>query len=237
MHSLLFSTKKFLPRFLASRILSILLLILSSACTKENKSIKNIEHITTQKDNKNTLKILAIGDSLTAGYGVSEDQSYPKLLEKKLNDSKTPVIITNAGVSGNTSAQILNRLEWILSQDNYDVVLLCSGANDGLRRLSIESLYTNLENTVKLIKERNIRVFLLGMKIPTNFSIKYRKEFENTYQVLQKKYDLPFFEFLLKDVVTKPEYNLEDMIHPNPKGYEIIAQNLYDFLKPLLRSH
>jgi len=183
-----------------------------------------------------TVKILAYGDSLTAGYRLPPADSYPKQLEVLLNNAKaSKVEITNGGVSGDTSAQALARLEWSLKKGPFDYALLCVGANDGLRQLAVPELEANLRKMLKTLKERKVKVILLGMQLPTNFAPAYRKAFGATYPKLAKEFGVPLYPFLLEGITQNPKLNLSDTIHPNKEGYALIAQKLESFLAPILK--
>ena len=183
-----------------------------------------------------TVKILAYGDSLTAGYRLPPADSYPKQLEVLLNNTEaSKVEITNGGVSGDTSAQALARLEWSLKKGPFDYALLCVGANDGLRQLAVPELEANLRKMIKTLKDRKVKVILLGMQLPTNFAPAYRKAFGATYTKLAKEFSVPLYPFLLEGVTQDPKLNLSDTIHPNKEGYAVIAQKLVTFLTPILK--
>jgi acyl-CoA thioesterase I len=167
-------------------------------------------------------------------------QSYPSLLEKLLQAHHPQVTITNAGVSGDTSAQALKRIDWVLQREHYDLALLCIGANDGLRLMPTAQLEKNLEEIVKKFKAASIEVILIGMKMHTSFDEKYRLAFERAYSNVAKKEKLKFYPFILEGVATGKDtdemLHLEDQIHPNSKGYAVIAKRLDAFLTPILNS-
>lgn len=139
--------------------------------------------------------------------------------------------ITNAGVSGDTSAQGLRRVDWALKQSNYDAVLLCLGANDGLRQLSVKDLESNLEKIIDKFHEKGSKVLLIGIDLPPNLFRAYRIEFQNVFKRVAEKKKVPFLPFLLSGVATDPKLNLDDQIHPNAAGYTVIAKNVMKFLK------
>lgn len=180
------------------------------------------------------VKILAFGDSLTAGYQLPPAQSYPKQLETLLKGEGYDVEIANAGVSGDTSAQALARVDWNLKQGPYEIVLLAIGANDGLRLQPVKGFRTNLETLVARFQKHGARVLLLGMRLPTNFDAGYRKAFEKVYADVAKAKKLTFLPFLLEGVATDQMLNLEDQIHPNAQGYAIVAKNVAGLVRPLL---
>lgn len=164
-------------------------------------------------------------------------KSYPAQLQEELLKKGIHVQITNAGVSGDTSGQGLRRVEWNLKQKSFDVVLLCLGANDGLRHLPLKDAEKNLTALIESFQQKKLRVILLGMKLPSNFDAKYRSDFEAMYARLAKKHHLDFYPFLLEGVATDQLLNLEDQMHPNEKGYEIVAQRLAKFLGPRFKKY
>lgn len=175
-------------------------------------------------------KILAFGDSLTAGYRLAAKDSYPAQLEQILLSEGYKVSITNAGVSGDTSEQGLRRVEWALKQDKYDIVLLALGANDGLRQLPVNKMEDNLNQIVDKFQESGSKVLLLGMKLPPNLYRNYRIGFEEAFSKVATQQKIPFMDFLLEGVAANSSLNLEDQIHPNAEGYKVVASNVKNFL-------
>lgn len=177
-------------------------------------------------------KIVFLGDSLTEGYQVAKKDSYPSLIEKMLKSEKKykDLKIFNGGVSGSTTASGLKRLKWFLKSDPTHLVLSL-GSNDGLRGFKVQETRKNLEAIIELAKSKGLIVILLGVKVPPNYGSKYQKEFDGIFPALAKKYKLPFMPFILEGVAAHPELNLADGIHPNPKGYQIIAKNILKILR------
>lgn len=190
--------------------------------------------ITLQIANAKEDTILFLGDSLTEGLGVSQEQAYPHLvanmIEKQL-DKKIRVI--NGGVSGSTTSDGLARLQWYLKQEPF-LVVVALGANDGLRGLDIQKSQENLEEIIVSAQNSGAQVLLAGMLIPPNYGPKYTQEFKNMYKNLQKKYGLKYLPFLLEGVAAKEEFNQRDGIHPNAKGHEVIAKRVFEFIKDAL---
>lgn len=178
--------------------------------------------------------ILFIGDSLTAGYGIAKEKSFPNLIEKKLTEQKFDVKILNGGVSGSTSASVESRLKWYLKA-KPEYLFLAIGANDGLRGVATKATRENIDKTIKLALKNNIKVILAGMKLPPNYGGTYIKEFELIYQDMQKNYKLDYVEFLLEGVAGNQKYNQEDGIHPNEEGHQIIAKNLEPLFVKILK--
>ena len=180
--------------------------------------------------------ILVLGDSLTEGYGLSESESFPSMLENRLLDAGYANIrVINGGSSGATSASALNRLRWYI-RSQPDLLFLAMGANDGLRGLSIAQLRQNLSEAIEFAQENDIPVTLAGMLIPPNYGEEYSTEFARVYPTLAREYDIPLLPFLLEGVAAIPELNQADGIHPNAAGNRIVADTVYEFLLPLLPS-
>lgn len=173
--------------------------------------------------------IVALGDSLTAGYGVELDDSYPYLLQEKLEADGYSFRLVNAGVSGETSSGTLSRLNWILGQ-KPDIVILEIGANDGLRGIDTDLVEENIDTIIQRLSDNNIITVLAGMKMVRNLGDNYTYEFDSIYPRLAKKHDVIFMPFFLKDVASIASLNGGDGIHPNEKGYEIITENIYPYV-------
>lgn len=174
--------------------------------------------------------ILFLGDSLTEGYQLSKEEAYPAVIERQLQKSHKGIKVINGGVSGATSASGLKRMDWYLKA-KPDIMVLALGANDGLRGMKVDQTEKNLASVIEKAQERGITVILAGMKMPTNMGEPYRKNFENLFPKLAKKYSLKFVPFILEGVGGKPEFNLPDGIHPNPKGHEIMAKTILKVLE------
>lgn len=179
---------------------------------------------------KEQINILFLGDSLSEGQGLIEEQSFPRLVEKKLNEKSWNVKVTNGGVSGSTTASGLGRLKWHLKKKT-DVLVVELGANDGLRGLKLSETKKNLLEIISFANEKKIRVFLLGVLMPPNYGKKYVNEFEKMYKDIAKKEKLPFLPFVLDKVAGRAELNLADGIHPNAKGHELVAEDVTKFLE------
>lgn len=178
-------------------------------------------------------KIVALGDSLTAGYGMSRETAYPAVIQKRLEAEGFDYEVVNAGVSGDTSAGGLSRLDWALDGD-VKVLIVALGGNDGLRGLPVSGLKNNLATIIERAQERGAAVILAGMEAPPNQGDGYTSEFRKAFQEIADEYEVVFFPFLLEDVAGRPELNLADGIHPNPDGARVIAENIWSYLEPLL---
>lgn len=178
-------------------------------------------------------KILILGDSLTEGYGVAKNESFPVLLEELLKKEGHQVSITNAGIAGSTTASGVSRLKWHL-RGKFTHLLLALGSNDGLRGFKLEVTKKNLEETLKLALDNKLKVLILGAKMPPNYAKDYTTGFEKIFSDLSKKYKVPLVPFILEGVAGNPKLNIEDNIHPNPEGHKIIAKNLLPYVKKIL---
>lgn len=178
-------------------------------------------------------RLLILGDSLTEGYGVAKTEAYPALLEKKIQASGKNWMVINAGISGSTTASAPSRLKWQL-QSKPDLLILALGANDGLRGLDLASLEKNLAEAIEMAQKEKIPVVLAGTLLPLNYGADYRKKFAEIYIRLAKKYKIKRIAFLLEGVAGNPKLNLDDGIHPNEKGHQIVASTVYEAIKEFL---
>ncbi len=177
-----------------------------------------------------SVHVLFIGDSISAGLGVAPEQAYPALLHDMLKKKGLQKInFTNGSISGSTTAGALSRLKWFLKA-KPDILVLALGANDGLRGLSTVEMARNLDNTITLAQEKGVRVILAGMKIPPNYGREYAKAFEEVFVFLAKKHTIGFIPFLLQDVAGNAALNQADGIHPNQKGHRIIAATVFPYI-------
>ena len=181
--------------------------------------------------------ILILGDSITAGYGLEPDESYPALLQKKIDARGWKFRVVNAGQSGDTSASGLARLDWLL-KNRVDVLVLELGGNDGLRGLPPETTRKNLQAIIDRTKQKypEARIIIAGMKVPPNMGCDYAARFEATFRDLAKQNQAALIPFVLEGVGGIHELNLPDGIHPTAKGHEIVAQNVWKALEPVLKD-
>ena len=179
--------------------------------------------------------VLAFGDSLTAGYGVKDEESYPSKLQEKISSAGFPHKVVNAGVSGDTTAGGVRRIRWLMKHEP-EIVILALGANDGLRGLSIDEMRKNLEIMITICREHNAQILLAGMKALPNYGEDYMREFETVFPELAEKHDLIFLPFLLEGVAGKREYTQSDGLHPLASGYSIITDLVWQRLKPMLKK-
>jgi acyl-CoA thioesterase-1 len=179
-------------------------------------------------------KIVVLGDSLSAGLGVQQSEAYPALLQKKLDEANYPWDVINAGISGDTTAAGLQRLDWALDQPNVRILVLELGANDGLRGLPVAEMKKNLAAIIERAQARRIAVLLTGMEAPPNFGPEYVVSFRQAFADLAKQYKVAFLPFLLAKVAGDPSLNQGDGIHPNIEGARIVADNVWAVLKPMV---
>jgi len=180
-----------------------------------------------------TEKVIFLGDSLTAGPGLDEAETYPALIANRLHDQGYPVDVVNAGVSGDTTAGGLARLDWLLDQ-KPEVMVVGLGANDGLRGLPLDQAETNLRTIIRRSRDAGARVLLLGMKIPPSQGLDYAERFEQMYPRIADDLDVPLVPFLLDGVAARPSLNMPDRIHPNARGHRQLAANVYPYVEDLL---
>ncbi len=212
--------------------LGVSFMFFSSRPTTTKQKPEPIEDIKDKTPQKEKFIFIALGDSLTAGYNLNKEDTFPHLLEQKLNKEfpqyQTQVI--NAGINGSTTSSALSRLKTYLSF-KPNIVLIALGSNDGMRGTSIDTIQKNLEETIQLAKTNNIKIILVGLKLPLNYGDDYRIPFEKVFTNLAQKHKIAYVPFLLEGVATIPEYNLPDGIHPNEKGHRIITNTLYPYFK------
>jgi len=171
-------------------------------------------------------KVVLVGDSLMAGYGLPKEQQLSTVLEKNLQKKGYNIKIINGSVSGSTSSGGLNRVKWTLEEPNINLLILGLGANDMLRGISPIETEKNLEKIIQIAKLKNIEIILAGMIAPSTHGISYKKKFDNIYASLAKKFDLNLIPFLLEGIALKPEFNQDDGMHPNEKGTLIVSDTL-----------
>jgi acyl-CoA thioesterase-1 len=181
--------------------------------------------------------ILFVGTSITAGLGLEPDSAYPMLIQRKIDSAGLPFEVVNAGVSGETSSGLLDRLDWLL-RGKFDVMVIETGANDGLRGIPTSTVRSNLETAVDRIKAKrpDARIALVQMEALPNFGPTYAREFRGLYGAVAKGKGVPLLPFLLQDVAGHRALNQGDGIHPNYAGERIVAANVWKGLRPLLEQ-
>lgn len=223
-------------------IIAVVLASTLTACSEGNP--QGGEQVSEQREapaatpRPDTSKVvLFLGTSLTAGLGVGVDQAYPAVVQSLIDSAGLPYRVSNAGISGETSAGGVRRLDWLL-QSPLDVLVLELGANDGLRGLSVERMRSNLDSIISLTRKRypGSGLVILGMQAPPNLGDRYTSEFRGVYRELAAKHDAALVPFLLDGVAAVDSLNQEDGIHPNAAGHRLIARNVWRGLGPLLRA-
>ncbi len=178
-------------------------------------------------------KVVAFGNSLTAGFGVGPKETYPARLQRRLDEAGYRVRVINAGVSGETSAGGLRRVDWVL-RSKPSLVILELGGNDGLRGIDPAQTRANLEQIIRRFQSAGVPLVLAGMKLPPNYGEEFTTRFAVMYPELARTYRLPFMPFFLEDVALQDGLTQADGIHPTGEGYRIIVDNLLPVLEPLL---
>jgi acyl-CoA thioesterase I len=204
-----------------------------STATRQSNSNPN-KPLATPQVTSNKPKIVAFGDSLTAGFGLLEKESYPYLLQEKLKSDGYDYEVINAGVSGDTSIGGLERIDWVLEQENVQVLILELGANDLLRRMPVAKMKKNLAQIIEKAQAKKIKVLFCGMFAPPAVGADYQREYTTTFPDLASEYKVEFLPFLLENVALNKDLNQADGIHPNAEGEKIMTDNVYKALKPLL---
>lgn len=179
--------------------------------------------------------ILIVGDSLSAGYGLGQGQSWPALLDRRLKEQRLDYSVVNASISGDTTAGGRNRIEAALAQSHPAIVIIALGGNDGLRGLPVPAMRDNLRAMIKAGQERKARVVLVGMKLPPNYGADYTQSFERAYAELARQHKTALVPFLLDGVAEKRELFQADNIHPATEAQAAMLDNVWKVLRPLLR--
>lgn len=179
--------------------------------------------------------IVAFGDSLTAGLGVPASEGYPAVLEEKLKEAGYSYRVVNSGVSGETTAGGLRRVDWVL-RSRPEIVILELGANDGLRGLDLAQTEKNLSAIIERLQQAGVAVILAGMKMPPNYGKEYTEGFEKIYPRLAAQYRLTLIPFFLDGVAAQSNLNQADGIHPTGQGYRVIVDRIWPIIQPLLKN-
>lgn len=175
-----------------------------------------------------------MGDSLSAGYGIDLEQSWPSLLQKKLQTDNYPYRVVNDSISGNTTSNGLARLPQALKKNHPVITIIALGGNDGLRGLQITVIERNLNEMIKLAKESGSKVLVIGLRLPPNYGPAYTQAFENIFSDLEKRSDIAVIPFFLQDVDIDEGYFQSDRVHPTAKAQTKILNNIWPKLQPML---
>jgi acyl-CoA thioesterase-1 len=185
---------------------------------------------------ENVPKIVAFGDSLTAGYGLAPQESYPALLQKMLDADGFKYEVVNAGVSGDTSAAGVRRIDWSLDAGGVRFLILELGANDFLRGQPVSETRKNLSQIIARAKSRGVRVLLAGMLTTSEAGRGYESEINEAFRSLAEEHEVTLIPFFLEGVAGRDELNQQDRVHPNAEGTRIVAATVYRYLKPMLEQ-
>ena len=216
----------------------VYLLILVMACQPPAEQKTKTASTLEQKNEENKQPIiLFFGNSITAGYGLSVEQAFPAILQDRLDSLGYDYKVVNAGLSGETTSGGINRIDWVL-QTVPDIFVLELGANDGLRGLDLNITEQNLKGIIEKVRKANpnVKIILAGMMVPPNMGSDYATSFQNIFKQVADEKDVVLVPFILDGVAGNPELNLPDGIHPTPEGHEIVADNVWEYLKPLLKE-
>ena len=222
----------------AAAILILLATAVFSACnvsTAEHQPAKKTEKppITIVTDKP---KIVAFGDSLTAGFGLAEKESYPYLLQERLHREGYNYEVVNAGISGDTSLGGVERIDWVLEMENVEVLVLELGANDLLRGVPVKQMKDNLDKIIRKAKAKKVKVLLTGMLAPPSVGAQYQRDYTNAFPDLASEHKVKFLPFILENIALNRNLNQADGIHPNAEGAKIMTENVYKTLKPMLKK-
>lgn len=213
-------------------------LVLASACSGSRASHAAPEAAASASDAATphaAMKVAALGDSLTAGQGLDPTEAYPALLETRLRAAGFPVDVVNAGVSGDTTAGGLRRVDWALDA-SVKVMIVALGGNDGLRGLPAAEMKRNLSGIIERAQARHVTVILAGMEAPPNLGPEYTAAFRQVYRDLAAHYRVAFLPFLLAGVAGDPSFNQPDLLHPNAAGSRKVADLLWPYVETAVRA-
>lgn len=210
-------------------IISLIFTLLLMSCDRQEDNRSPVQETQEKTEPEYQGTIIAVGDSLTAGLGVDQNNAWPYVLEEKLHENGFNWQIINAGISGETSSGALSRMKWILAQ-KPDIVILETGANDGLRGIPVSVIKENIRKAVQLLKENNVTVILAGMQIVQNLGAEYSQNFAGIFPEIAGDKKIVLIPFLLQGVAGEPSLNQADSIHPNEAGHKIIAETVYPYV-------
>jgi acyl-CoA thioesterase-1 len=229
---------KNITKFSVASWLSLLFLLLMACGGEKAKKAEGTPE-QQMEESKPLVKnyILFFGNSLTAGYGIDISAAFPALIQKRIDSLGFDYTVVNSGVSGETTATGVNRVDWVVSQTPPDIFVLELGGNDGLRGIAVTETKKNLEAIIDKVREKNpdAAIILAGMMVPPNMGPKYSKEFLEIYPAVAKAKKVKLIPFLLDKVGGEKELNLEDGIHPTEEGHKIVAETVWGTLKDVLK--
>ena len=204
--------------------------------TKTDSVARAAAAVDSAPDRTRRVTIVFVGTSLTAGYGLEPDEAFPALIGRMLDSLGVPNEVRNAGVSGETSAGALRRIDWPLSARDIDILMLETGANDGLRGLDLDSTRANIDSILMRMRtlQPHARLLLAQMEAPPNMGVKYTSGFRAMFPALAKKHGATLVPFLLDSVAGSLDFNQGDGIHPNAEGEKVVARNVFRALLPVV---
>ena len=218
-----------------------ILFIIMFSCQQQAKQEKTADQdknnrINNTKDEEQPI-ILFFGNSITAGYGLELDEAFPAIVQEKLDSMGIDYKVVNAGLSGETTAAGLNRIEWVL-RTVPEIFVLELGANDGLRGVDLSETKKNLAGIIEKVRTVNpdVEVVIAGMEVPPNLGAEYTGEFRTLFAELAKEYNTHYIKFLLDEVAGNPDLNQSDGIHPTAEGHQIVAKTVLDALLPIIKQ-
>ena len=217
-----------------------LLFLVSCGNPPTNKTVAAEDNETTENsvETENKKIILFFGNSLTAGYGVQPDESFPARIQQRIDSLNLPYTVVNAGVSGETTTGGLGRIDWVLKNQKVDIFVLELGANDGLRGIDVNETRQNLMGIIDKVEAANpdVDIILAGMLVPPNMGMEYSKAYEAIFPEVAQQKQVDLIPFLLKGVGGVDTLNQDDGIHPNPAGAQILADNTWVILEKYLQE-
>ena len=206
---------------------------ISESKVKENET--KVETLSTEREKSGKKRIMFFGNSLTAGYGLEEGEDFPSLLRNRIDSLGLDYEVINAGLSGETTSNGLERISWVL-REPVDIFVLELGANDMLRGTSVDATGENLKSILDVVNEKSpeAKIVVAGMQAPPNMGADYVNVFNNIFPTLAREYNAGLIPFFLEGVAGIEELNLPDKKHPNIEGQKVVAENVWEVIKPLL---
>jgi len=220
-------------------IIALFFILLTACGTNSKKAEKEVDKEGAQETVENETEnnnIIFFGNSLTAGYGVKAEEAFPGLTQKRLDSLEFDYNVINAGVSGETTASGLSRVEWVVKRQPVEIFVLELGGNDGLRGIKPEETDKNLRAIIDKVRaiHPEVKILLAGMMVPPNMGKAYAEEFQKVFPKIAEEKEVNLIPFLLKDVGGEADLNQPDGIHPTPEGHKIVAETVWEYLEPLL---
>lgn len=208
---------------------------LSDTWLAQGETVAAVVDLADSENRLDAPRLVVLGDSLTAGLGLDPVEAFPSRLQKRLDSNGYDVLVVDAGVSGDTTAGALRRLEWALDGD-VRLLVVALGGNDGLRGLPVEQMKDNVGAIITTAAARGVAVLLAGMEAPPNYGLVYTDAFRNVFFDLAREHDVPLVPFLLEGVAGEPALNQSDGIHPNAEGADRVAAHLWPTVELLVRQ-